>query len=196
MRLLLAITRIPALLWFLIAGIWGYAIYRNFDTTVKVEYETEISAKKSQMKRLDADIKRAEDFQKLKEEKFAALQALEIQLNQASGKIPRTMDVPSLLKPLADISDKVGLQFIRFKPGTKFNQEFLFVYPLDVELRGTYSQVMSFLDETSQLTRVISTKKLTLDQPQPKGTASLISAKVTFYAYSMDPNSNLGKNGQ
>ncbi len=196
MRILLAIARIPVIIWFLVAGLWGYKIFRDWELGPKVEMEAEIKNKETQVRRLVDDVKRAEEFQKLKEEKFKQLQELEIKLNQASGKIPRSMDVPSLLKPLADIADKVGLQFHRFKPGTKFNNEFLFVYPIDVEFKGTYSQVMSFLDEVSQLTRIIATKKLTFDNPLPKGTASLITAKIVLYAYSMDPNSNLGKGNQ
>ena len=60
------------------------------------------------------------------------------------------------------------------------------ITPVEVELKGSYPQVMSFLDETAHVKRIIAAKSLELDRPEARAGISVVSAKATIYAYRIE----------
>jgi Tfp pilus assembly protein PilO len=191
MSLIFRIARLPIYLYILVAGVWGYYNYYAWQTDVQAPLLSELQSKKAEHTNLQAKNKKAEEFKKVREQKFREREELELKFREGAALIPSTPDIPQLIKSLADISDKVGLEFSEFRPGTAKSQEFLNILPIEVKLSGTYVQIMSFLDETAQLKRVATPKTVRLDNARPRGTASTLSADATIQVYSMDQAAGL-----
>ena len=189
MSIIRLFIRIPFVIWFLIAAGLGYMDYQTWQTDVYQPLVAAKDAKKSQVSIKQAELNRAEEFTRRREEKIKELQELTLKLEATKSALPRSASVPSLLKDLADISDKVGLQFSRFKPENERKRRFLVETPITVELRGTYIQIMSFLDGAANIERIIATEKLSFDNPSIRGGVSTLTANASLITYHIDESS-------
>lgn len=186
MSILRVLIRLPFILWFLIAGGLGYMDYTTWETDVYQPLLAQLDTQKAQVVAKQGELKRAEEFTTRREEKLKELQDLTLRLEATKSALPRTASIPNLLKDLADVSDKVGLQFSRFRPEKERQKKFLWETPIAVDLRGTYVQIMSFLDGAANIERIVATEKLDLANPQFRGPAAVISAQATMITYHID----------
>jgi type IV pilus assembly protein PilO len=187
-RLLLFFARIPFFLWPLIAFAWCYTIYNNWQDTVYKPLLAEESGLRQQVDALKRQNSEAEKFDKERDEKLRLIAELGEKFNQTAGRIPRSPNVPVLLKSLADISDRTGLIFSSFRPQPLIQDEFLSITPLDMTLRGTYVQIMSFLDATARLERILTLRSLDFDTPKRRGQGTILEAKARIYTYYVTGN--------
>jgi Tfp pilus assembly protein PilO len=196
MKLLLALASIPFYVWLLVAGAWAYMSYSGWEKDTLAPLVASIDSKKTQLKNLKANNDRAEAFKREREERFRKIQDLELQLKATSDRIPRTSNIPEILKSLANISDKVGLEFYSFKPAREVEDSFLRITPIEVQLKGSYAQVMSFLDETSHVRKIVAAKTLTLEKPTARAGTSIVSAKATIHSYRIESDAEAAARAQ
>jgi type IV pilus assembly protein PilO len=192
------LARIPYILWFALAGWLAWSDWTNWQTEVWAGLESEETSKKALLQNLKRESQRAEDFSRMKEKKLKELQEISERLDAARGRFPSTPSVAQLLKDLADVADRTGLEFSSFKPMSERRNEFIVTSPIEVKIRGTYIQVMSFLDTSANLKRAVVTENLKFESPPansaPQGTAAPISeshtiqASATLVTYSIDPS--------
>jgi type IV pilus assembly protein PilO len=186
MTILRPFLRIPYLLWFLVAGGWAYMDHQEWITTVRDPMLAQVQSKKSELEAKKREVAKVEEFRLTREQKLRELQELNEQLEATKSSIPRSSSIPDLLRELADISDQVGLEFSRFKPSTPIVRQFLVESPIEVTLQGTYVQVMSFLDMTANLQRVVATKKLVLDNPSQRGSIRMVTANAVVSSFHLE----------
>jgi type IV pilus assembly protein PilO len=186
MNLIRSILRIPPLLWFLVAGGLSYLDYSSWKTDVYEPLKQQIESAQGVLESTKNEITRASEFVHRRDEKIRELQELGQKLEQTRRELPRSSNIPDLLHSLADTSDQTGLDFSHFKPGKSVKTELLVETPIDVTLRGTYLQIMSFLDATANMTRVVAARKLTLDTPASRGSISVVNATATLVTYHID----------
>jgi Tfp pilus assembly protein PilO len=178
MALIRLFIRIPPVLYFLIAGGLSYMDYDAWMKGEQNDLQGQIQSLESTLAAKKDEVKRAEDFKLRRDEKLAELQALRTKLEQTKGKLPRSSSVPDLLKSLADLAERAGLNFSRFRPEAPRKNQFLVETPVSVDFSGTYVQLMSFLDATANLERIVATEKLNLN-PNAGGGATQKNANVT-----------------
>lgn len=83
---------------------------------------------------------------------------------------------------MADISDRTGLIFSSFKPQSAQTDEFLTITPMDMTLKGTYPQILSFLDATAHIERILTLRELELSGAKRRGTGSIMNpSRFTYY---------------
>jgi len=179
------LLRFPFILWILIAGGLAYRDFKTWEETVKAPLEVDIESKKQTLAALAAQTKKAEEFKRSRAEKLAALQDLAERFKATADRLPRQPNLPDLLKSLADLSDKAGLDFSRFRPlaARRDQYPFLVATPLEVTLKGTYIQVMTFLDSAANLTRIVATERLVMETPTVKGIAATVSVNANLVTY-------------
>ncbi len=185
---------IPPYFWLLVAAAWGAYLYYDWNTGAYKDILNERQSKETQLLSLNENAKKIEEFKRRRAEKLKELQDLGEKFKATADRMPRSASVPDLLKSLADISDKSGLEFSRFKPGANRHQQFLVVTPIEVTLKGTYVQVMTFLDAAANLTRVVAAEKLIFGLDS-KGTSipgpvNVVSATASLVTYYIDENYN------
>ncbi len=182
-----SILRIPFVLFVLVAGALAYRDYQTWQTEIEEPLKVEIQAREQESIAKRAEVQRAQNFEQEKAAKLQELEKLAAQLEATRTEMPRNSSVPDLLKLLADMSDRTGLEFSSFKPGTPEQKEFLVMTPIDVVLKGTYVQIMTFLDASANLTRVVAAQRLKIDLPGPlRTTANVLTATAKLVTYHLD----------
>jgi Tfp pilus assembly protein PilO len=185
MRLLVSIAQIPFVLWLLIAGGLAYMDYSDWQTNTYQALLNEVQTKSAELDNLVAANARAAEFDSQRAAKLKELQDLGEEFKSSAAKIPRTASVSALLKSFADISDAIGISISSYRPQEETSDTFVQITPIEVDVSGTYLQVMSFLDAVANLERIVHSKQITLDRPQRRGSASRINSKVLFETYSI-----------
>lgn len=188
MSLLVKLARSPLMpLLLLVAVLRAYLGFNEWKTSVMEPLENELQAKNAQLATVKRESARAEDFKRRKEEKLRELQTVSQQIEATRTRYPTTPNIPQLLKDLADVADRTGIEFHSFKPQPERRQEFVVLTPIDVRLKGTYVQVMSFLDNSANLKRAVVAEKLAIDSPQVRdGSVSLVTATANLVTYSVE----------
>ena len=188
MGLIRALIRLPILLWLTGIGLYLYSSYSSWETETFTPMKQEIVSTKEQFSKVRKQNAEAETFEKERDSRFQELQSLAEQFNQAIEKLPRSADTPGLLSNLAEISDRVGVEFNKFEPGKTEANGFLMETPFKVELRGTFVQIMSFLDEVAHLKRIVTNKSLVLKEPILRGQNAALKAEAILVTYYFDEN--------
>lgn len=185
MRMLVSIAQIPFILWVLLAGGLAYWDYTEWQQTV---YQPLLDANlslESELQGLIGANKRTQEFDAQRTAKLKELQTLGEQFRKTASKIPRTASTPGVLKSFADISDSIGLDIGSYRPSGETSDAFVQITPIDVDLTGTYPQIMSFLDAVANMERIVHSKKITYTNPTRRGNATRVNAKVTFETYTI-----------
>ena len=162
--------------------------YTEWEQTTFANLKTQVETKKGELKIEEGKVKRAQEFVQQKEAKLKELTDLEKKFQETASKFPRSSSLPELIKTLSGISDKVQLGFSRFKPLAEERRDLFVDTPIEVQMRGSYVQIMSFFDAISNLPRVIVTDKLMLSDPRPRGTISELTAEATIKTVHLDVN--------
>jgi len=195
MNLIKSLLAIPFLFLILLA-LGGGLAYRDYTTWVEEVRQPmvdSIAAKGNEVKSLRAEVVRAQEFDKRRQEKLIQLQELARKLESTANAMPRSANVPDLLKSLADVADKAGIEFSSFRPQIERRMEFLVITPIDVQLKGNYVQIMSFLDASANLTRVVACEKLSLDgSTAPRGGVNILTAQMTLVTYHLEEELKTG----
>jgi Tfp pilus assembly protein PilO len=187
MVLLIRIINLAALLYAIYLPYDMYQAQVTWEQTVYAAKVAEISEKSSLLAQKILDVKKADDFRLQRDAKIAALQQLRMAVDEQASLVPKKANLREVLKALADRADSTGLDFSSFKPSEVTRVKFLVKTPVNIELRGTYTQVMSFLDAAANMPRAVTTEVLNLTTTAaPRSGASAVNVKATLIAYHLD----------
>jgi type IV pilus assembly protein PilO len=180
------LLRIPWFLWFLGALGWWYLTENEFNEQVKDNLDQQISAKTAELATKKAEVAKGESYRASLRAKEKELADLYSQSEQTSKQLPKSQSIPEILKALADNSDRAGLDFISIKPQATRLTEFIVETPLEISLRGSYVQLMSFLDASVNLTRVIRVQSVKFSRPTTRGSIASLDAVASLVSYHVD----------
>jgi len=180
------LLRFPFVLWLLIAGGWGYMTHTQWRTEIQEPLQNEITAKQNELDTKKAKVAKGEEYKAQRDEKLRKISELGERSQTTAKQLPKSPNVPEVLRSLADNADRAGLDFISIKPREPKRNEFIVETPFEVVLKGSYVQMMSFLDNTVNLTRVIRIEHLSLTQPVTRGAVASLTANVTLSSYHVD----------
>ncbi len=157
------LLKINPVLWVFVTAGMMYMDYSDWETNVYNPLLEQIKGEKMALENLKGKLAEIEAFRAQKDEKIAEMDELRKKLVDAKKEFPIRPDLPALLKSLADISEKIGMEFSSFKPaGTQEASEGLRSARIDVKLKGSYVQIMTFLDSVSNLKRIVNSEKVIL----------------------------------
>jgi type IV pilus assembly protein PilO len=142
-----------AILGILLLGLaLGFFVFRPLweQTTILKEDIDREKMKLVQISRTQAQIDR------FKQE----LAEMDIQAKQIQIMLPEAKEIPHLLKYVADLGQKQGLEFLLFKPEKENFQEYVAEIPITLQLKGYYHQIGVFFDGIRRLPRIINVKHL------------------------------------
>ena len=78
--------------------------------------------------------------------------------------LPNESEIPDLLRDMTQVGLSQGLQFDRFKPGVKIENDFFAEKSVDIVATGSYFQIASFVSEIAALPRIINFSNYTLER--------------------------------
>jgi type IV pilus assembly protein PilO len=107
----------------------------------------------NQLRTVEADTKRFKE-EVVKKQK---------ELNLAMTKLPTSKEIPNLLASISNLGKESGLEFLLFRPGAEVNKEFYAEIPVEIRVRGTYSNVAVFFDKVGKIPRIVNITNVAMD---------------------------------
>ncbi len=139
-----------------------------------------------QLRVIAANIKRFQaEAAKLREE-----------LNTAMAQLPTSKEIPSLLANVSNLGKEAGLEFLLFKPTPEVNREFYAEIPVEMRVRGSYSDVAVFFDKVGRLPRIVNISGVAMEGAKEKqGKWELVTSctAITFKFIDREPEEKKGK---
>jgi Tfp pilus assembly protein PilO len=178
--------KIPPILWFLIAGGLCYMDYSEWESTVWEQLTNNIEAKKIELVTVRRDVQRVEQFNKQKDEKLKEIASYAEKFESSRREFPRTANLTELLKQFEDLSEKTGVELNSFKPGGTKPAELLMSQTLELKIRGSFAQMMSFLDGIANFARIVYPETLKLSDPKLRGNSYAVNAELSFVTFYFD----------
>ena len=103
----------------------------------------------------------ARDLPKYKSE----FEEVQRQFDATSALLPKSQEIPNLLRNISDLGKIAGLDFVRFVPGVEVPKDFYAEIPIDISIIGPYHNLGSFLDKVSKLDRIVTVNNINVDKP-------------------------------
>jgi len=113
--------------------------------------------------------------------KRAEFAKLEKQLKIALNMLPKKSQIPDLLESVTWAGKDSGLEFSVFKPGGERPQQLYAEVPVDISVKGTYRQLLTFLKRVGEMPRIVAIKNLTMSQSAGKNL--LVRGNVITYRF-------------
>jgi type IV pilus assembly protein PilO len=86
----------------------------------------------------------------------AMMVKVEEQFAETAILFPKEKEIPRLLTDISAEGQSAGLEFLTFKPLAAVPKEFYSEIPIDIQVRGPFHNLGSFLDHVSKLNRIVS----------------------------------------
>jgi type IV pilus assembly protein PilO len=170
-----------------------YAIYDiyGFRNEQVPRLDTETNKMQSDISLRQGELKRLQTFAHNIESVKQELKELNLQLESALEYMPRTFNLSSLLRKLTLLAQNSGVELPTFKPrksDEKKGPSFYSTVAIDVDLKGTFTQTLVFLDQLSRLKRIVNVEKLTMkavptDKDHERAGNILASTTATIRTY-------------
>jgi type IV pilus assembly protein PilO len=131
--------------------------------------EAKIAATVNQQRELDAKYAEKRDLAENLNERKREMEVLEQKLTEALTELPEKKELEELLAQLNDIGRKSGLEIARVEPGVETASGFFARIPVKMVVSGNFHEVAMFLQEVSNMRRIVNVNELGLTMPVVRG---------------------------
>ena len=94
--------------------------------------------------------------------KRAEYERLKKQLAIALELLPKKSQIPDLLESVTRAGKDSGLEFTTFQPRGELVKQIYAEVPVDVMVRGSFRQLMTFLKRVGEMQRIVAVKNLSI----------------------------------
>ena len=142
------------------------ALYYSFlyspksDEVAKLADSVEIARNEKNAKQI-----KAADLPRLQRD----LKTLDMQLLKAVAELPNQKQIALLLTHISAKAQQVGLNLILFRPRAETFQEFYAEVPVDITVKGSFHNTVSFFDAVGRLDRLINIDNIGFKSPTISG---------------------------
>lgn len=105
------------------------------------------------------------------------------QFEATSVLLPKSQEIPNLLRNISDLGRESGLDFLSFTPGQEIPKDFYAEIPIDIKIRGPYHNLGAFLDKVSKLERIVTVGNITTDKVDQDGKEIMINSSCRLLTY-------------
>ena len=98
----------------------------------------------------------------------AEVARLQEDLERAKALLPNEREIDDLLKSIANLGKKVGLNFLLFRPLPDVQRDFYAEVPVEISISGGYHEVALFFAKVGQLKRIVNIQNVSLSGPVEK----------------------------
>lgn len=107
--------------------------------------------------------------------------ALDAELRQAVAQLPDTKEIPDLLSTISSLGREAGLEVTLFRQRPEQYEEFYASVPVDLVVRGTFHQLLAFLDSVGRMARIVNVGEVHMKAP-PKLEGSSVQIETSAVA--------------
>ncbi len=164
------------LIAFLIPVALFYFLYYKTETQKIDKFNKQIVAARK-------DLNRARKASRNLPRYKAKMEETRRRFEEAAVVLPKTKEIPNLLRSISDLGKGAGLDFLSFKPSAEKQQDFYAEIPVDIIIRGPYHNMGFFLDQVSKLDRIVSVNNITMGSPKKENREMLLNSKCRLVTY-------------
>jgi type IV pilus assembly protein PilO len=108
---------------------------------------------------------------------------LQEQFDATSVLFPKEKEIPRLLTDISAEGQNAGLEFLAFKPQAAVPKDFYSDIPIDIQVRGPYHNLGSFLDHVSKLSRIVSVSNVKISSPKESAGEMFLDSNCRLVTY-------------
>jgi type IV pilus assembly protein PilO len=123
--------------------------------------------------------KRAANLPKLQKE----LGDLDVRLKEAIAQLPSKKEIADLLSSIATKAQESGLDIDLFRPRPENYKDFYAEIPVEMNIRGTFHNVIMFFDAIGRLTRLVNIDNVGFKNPKVSGDRMVLEFTTTAITY-------------
>jgi type IV pilus assembly protein PilO len=123
--------------------------------------------------------KRAANLPKLQKE----LGELDVRLKEAMAQLPSKKEIADLLTSIATKAQESGLDINLFRPRPENYKDFYAEIPVEINIKGTFHNVIMFFDGIGQLTRLVNIDNVGFKNPKIAGDQVMLEFTTTATTY-------------
>ncbi len=97
--------------------------------------------------------------------------------------LPKSQEIPDLLRSISDLGKHSGLDFLSFVPGSEVPKDFYAEIPIDIKIRGPYHNLGLFLDKVSKLERIVTVNNIRTEKVDLEGNEILLTSSCRLLTY-------------
>lgn len=139
--------------------------------------EAAIEALKSEQLRLDQTYAEKKEIADNLLDRRREMDQLEQKLQDALTELPERKDIDELLAALNDLGKKAGLEITKVLPGPEAAESFYARIPIQMQVKGNYHEIAIFLQEVSQMKRIVNVTNLKLGGPATKNEKVILNSE-------------------
>jgi len=111
------------------------------------------------------------------------LQQLDADLRKAVAQLPDKREIPDLLSGISAKARQVGLDVLLFRPRPEAFQEFYAEVPVDITVKGSFHNTVSFFDEVGRLDRLVNIDNIGFKNPTANGDTIVLETTSVATAF-------------
>lgn len=131
-------------------------------------------------------VKQIQDLREKERNKPILLQQValvEAEFEQASLMLPKTQEIPQLLKDISSLGRNAGLDFLSFAPRPEVQKDYFNEIPVAITIRGPYHSVGFFFDQVTNLDRIVSVSNIVMGNPEQVQGEVLLNSTCQLVTY-------------
>ncbi len=113
----------------------------------------------------------------------AEIEKTQQEFDRAAVVLPKTKEIPNLLRNISDLGKGAGLDFLSFKPRAEVPKDFYAKIPVDIAIRCPYHNMGFFLDQVSKLDRIVVVNNIKMASPKKEGGEMLLNSTCRLVTY-------------
>jgi len=141
--------------------------------------QTDLAELRTQVaqRRTELDLRRAKTNARDAAER--ELRELGAELRRAQARLPDQREIADLLSNVAASGRAAGLDITLFRQKPEVYHDFYAEVPVEMQMRGTYHDVATFLDRVKRLDRIVNVGDIQLKKPTVEGERVTLDAACT-----------------
>ncbi|MDY0390539.1 type IV pilus inner membrane component PilO [Desulfobulbus oligotrophicus] len=100
-----------------------------------------------------------------------------------STLLPKSQEIPNLLRNISDLGRVSGLDFISFVPTVESPRDFYAEIPIDIQIKGPYHNLGLFLDKVSKLERIVTVNNIKTEKVTQEDNEILLHSNCRLVTY-------------
>lgn len=142
-----------------------------------------ISALTSKKETLIAEVSTARQAESQLKKIQAEIAVTEELFKKTAVVLPKTKEIPALLRNISDLGKGAGLDFLTFKPGAEIPRDFYAEIPVDITINGPYHNLGYFLDQVSKLERIVTVDNISMGGAKKVAGELLLNSRCRLTTY-------------
>jgi type IV pilus assembly protein PilO len=111
------------------------------------------------------------------------LELAQSEFESTSVLLPKSQEIPNLLRNISDLGKGAGLDFLSFVPGPETPKDFYAEIPIDIKIKGPYHNLGAFLDTVSKLERIVTVNNIKTENPEQGSGEMLLTSSCKLVTY-------------